>query len=252
MRHFARRIAITAAALALLGATGCSSLGQGEGAVKSDQLLAKDCWCSGYNMQPDFFAAVPYRDTLQIRIQRGADLQEISDGLAVLIDDVKAIRPSETSPGMLGKKLSVRLPSSLEPLAMGGNWSLGEGCGADAATGGIEATCDLAPLATAEDGMEEAPLVHMALYLQQSCHNQNIVLHAVSGSILFKSLFSGDPNESVGVDKYTEAIFDVMMGDPQDAAPDAAPGDIPADKLTHLQGCFRFYFERGQPGQPFP
>ncbi|HTN92093.1 MAG TPA: hypothetical protein VL242_50835, partial [Sorangium sp.] len=70
---------------------GCS-LGQGEGEVYSSRLRAANCWDDSYDMRPDFFAAVPYRSTLQIRVQRGSDLQEISDGLAVLIDDVDLIR----------------------------------------------------------------------------------------------------------------------------------------------------------------
>jgi hypothetical protein len=44
-----------------------------------------------------------------------------------------------------------------------------------------------------------------------------------------------------------------MLADPRDVP---SPGDpvekIPDDKKTHLQGSFSFYFERGQPGQPFP
>lgn len=236
------------AAAALIGAgAGCTSLGQGEGAVKSEQLLAKDCWCSSYDMQPDFFAAVPYRDTLQIRLQRGADLQEISDGVAVLVDDVKAIRKN-----WLNKRLSVSLPSAIELISKESGLLPEGGCGPDEMVEGVEGTCDLGALAGAPKAEEGESVVHMALYLQQSCHNQNVVLYAVSGDILFKSLFSGDPNESVGVDKFTDAVFDVMVGDPQDAPPGASPSEIPPEKLTHIQGCFRFYFERGQPGQPFP
>lgn len=84
------RALATVGACALLS-TGCS-LGQGEGEVHSDKLIARDCWDRAYDLQPDFFAAVPYRDTLQIRVQRGNDLQEVSDGLAILIDDIKEIR----------------------------------------------------------------------------------------------------------------------------------------------------------------
>src|SRR5439155_15727100 len=64
----------------------------------------------------------------------------------------------------------------------------------------------------------QAPVVHMALYLQYSCHNQNTILYAVSGQITFASLFDGDPNEKNANAKYTDATFsDVSFGDPRDA-----------------------------------
>jgi hypothetical protein len=274
---------VTAAAAAIAIAPflmGCS-LGQGDGEVHSDQLYAKECWCNAYNLQPDFFAAVPYRDTLQIRVQRGTDLQEVSDGLAVLVDDVKQIREE-----FYGKELKVALPVGVQPpgslppgtsygdtpdagapnddagapnddagapdddAGTGEGGEASEGCGPKGAPGEV-GTCDLAPL-EAGDPVEGPAIVHMALYLQQTCHNQNVVLYAVSGSIIFETLFSGDPNESDATKKLTKAIFDVQMGDLQEVPPGAPADSVPADKLTRLRGCFRFYFERGQPGQPFP
>jgi hypothetical protein len=92
----------------------------------------------------------------------------------------------------------------------------------------------------------------MALYLQRSCHNQNIVLYAVDGTIKFQALFSGDPNETDAVDKYTDATFDVWVGDPRDAGLGHPADAIPRELLSRVTGGFRFYFERGQPGQPFP
>jgi len=256
-----------ATAVASLGTAACTQ-GQGEGIVGSDQLWAKGCWCSGYNMQPDFFAAVPYRDTLQIRLQRGADVQEISDGVSIVIDDVPAIRPKgEGDKGLLGQKLAVTLPSELETIATGKEWSLGgetgEGCKVESLLGQLPTDDDasrlkkekfqnlLAASQNAVQATTYAPLVHMALYLQQSCHNQNIVLYAVSGWIMFTSLFSGDPNEAAADAKLTEAVFEVMVGDPQDA-PDEPGGMIPENRQTKLQGYFNFYFQRGQPAQPFP
>jgi hypothetical protein len=268
MTPWARIAAVAAMAMASLGTMACTQ-GQGEGIVGSDQLWAKDCWCSGYNMQPDFFAAVPYRDTLQIRVQRGADVQEISDGISILIDDVPAIRPdSSGGDGLLGQKLAVTLPAELEPLATGKAWSLGgetgEGCKAEPLLAQLPTDDDasknkkekfqslLGQLPTATPAETYAPLVHMALYLQQSCHNQNIVLYAVSGWILFTSLFSGDPNEAAADAKLTEAVFDVMVGDPQDAPMGQSPEQIPIERQTNLKGYFNFYFQRGQPAQPFP
>ena len=57
-------------------------------------------------------------------------------------------------------------------------------------------------------------------------------------------LFIGRPVE------LTEASFDVDVGNPHDAPPGST--EIPADKRSRLTGYFRFHFQRGQPGQPFP
>lgn len=216
--------------IAALICAGCS-LGDGEGQVYSPRLVAHDCWeesdegtskdSSEYDMKPDFFAAIPYRETLTIRVQRGTDLQEVSDGLAVLIDDVPAIRATS-----LGKPLRVALPTGVTPPG--------------------------SPAVPPPDLLEDPPLVHMALYLQRSCHNQNIVLYAVEGEITFEELFSGDPYEDAAKDKLTKASFKVTMGDPRDAPLGAYPSEIPPELESSVEGWFTFYFERGQPGQPFP
>ena len=202
-----------AAALLAMSSWGC--VGQGIGEVKSDWLTVTDCWQGPFDLGPDFFAAVPYRDTLQIRVQRGSDLQEVSDGVAVLVNDVPTIR--ETS---LGQDLDVGLPPKLlKEIAPGVDFG--------------------AP-----------PPVSLALYLQFSCHNQNVVLYAMEGSINFTELFSGDPNETVGAEKLNEAAFDVLVADPRDAVPGTL--EVPAELQSQLTGNFRFHFQRGQPGQPFP
>jgi hypothetical protein len=193
---------------------GCDA-GQGEGWVRSDRLAVPDCWTGPFDLQPDFFGAVPYRDTQQIRIQRGSDQPEVSDGVAIQVNATGAIREQQ-----LGQPIEVGLSPEL--------WS------------------DINP--TAVPG--PAPLVNLALYLQFSCHNQNIVLYGVGGTVTFSALFSGDPSESSGSEKLTEASFDVQVADPRDA-PEGST-EIPADKLSPLQGGFRFHFVRGQPAQPFP
>jgi len=200
---------------------GCS-LGQGEGEVKSDALVARDCWFDAYDLRPDFFAAVPYRETLNIRVQRGTDLQEVSDGLAVLVEDVNTIRDPDKL--LLETPLTVTLSPGVLPPG---------------------ATFPASP-------PPGQPAVHLALYLQRSCHNENIILYAVDGTITFHSLFSGDPNEAEAAEKYTDAEFDVLMGDPRDAPVGGPATDIPDERKSRVTGFFRFYFERGQPGQPFP
>jgi hypothetical protein len=196
---------------------GCS-LGQGEGAVKSERLIAKECWDQEFDLGPNFFAAVPSGSALQVRVQRGNDLEEVSDGLMVLVDDVEAIRA-----GLLRQALPVSLPSGAIPPGT--------------------------TLATPVQG--EHP-VHIGVYLGASCHNQNVILYGLGGTITFNALFSGDPNEKEASEKFTDARFDVMVGDPRDAPTGGKATDVPAEKQSHVTGFFRFYFERGQPGQPFP
>ncbi len=214
--------AAVAIALAFGFASSACSLGQGEGRVYSEKLYAEDCWFDEYDLGPDFFAAVPFRDTQQIRIQRGSDLEEVSDGLIVLVDDTAKVR------SMLGEPLCVSLPPDVRPPGSPIGVDPGQGCA-------------------------DGPLVHMALYLQRSCHNQNIVLYSVGGHITFQHLFDGDPNEPSAEEKYTDATFDdVMVGDPRDVKLGAKAYEIPADKQSRLSGNFRFYFQRGRPGQAFP
>jgi hypothetical protein len=77
------------------------------------------------------------------------------------------------------------------------------------------------------------------------------VLYGLSGTVTFTHLFNGDPTESNAAEKLTEGSFDVMVGNPQDivqAGPDK--GTIP--NQSEVTGNFRFYFQRGQPAQPFP
>jgi len=259
----------------MVGLSASCSLGQGVGTVVSEELFAHDCWGTllqdgtvkgePYDLQPDFFAANPYRSTMQIRVQRGNDLTEVSDGLSILIDDVPAIR----------KELNKALIGGI--IGAGSTGGAG-GAGGTGGAGGVivlgnNPTCDEistrpgvtyqvalppgvtppgSPSVPPDDLLHDPPIVHMALYLQRSCHNQNSILYAVSGKITFTALFNGDPNEKEAAEKLTEAIFEVKVGDLRDVPLGAYPRDIPTERQTTLKGCFRFYFERGQPGQPFP
>jgi hypothetical protein len=209
-----------AASLVALGLSGCS-LGDGEGEVFSDHLVATSCWNDRYDMGPDFFAAVPFRNTVQLRVQRGTDIQEVSDGVSVLVNDIETIRTE-----YLGVPIQVSLPPGVSPPGV----AEGSQCGGQSCPD---------------------PTVHVALYLLQSCHNQNTVLYGLSGTVTFRELFSGDPNEETGSDKLTEAEFDVMVGDPRDA-PRSGPSAGIVPNQSRLEGHFRFFFERGQPAQPFP
>jgi hypothetical protein len=207
-----RGVTVALVALAPLGA--CSSLDEGEGEARSDWLRAGRCYEGPFDLEPTFFAINPFQNTQLMRLQRSNDLTENADGVMVLIDDAARVRAS------LGTALRVGLQPEVTPP-------------------GVPVVADPDP-----------PIVHIALYLQETCHRENVTLYATEGTITFEALFSGDLNEGDADDKLTQGTFDVTIGDPRDAGP--AGGAIPADKSSRLVGSFRFYFERGQPAQPFP
>lgn len=267
--------------------TGCS-VGQGSGDVKSDHLFAHNCWGTQtgpdtaigdrYDLRPDFFAAVPFRSTLQIRIQRGTDLTEVSDGLSVLIDDVCRIRAalgkdcisgttivatdagtSTSDAGASTGDAGVSVADAGAPSADAGTSTVDGGADAGAPTtarfrvalqAGVRPPGS--PITVTPDMIADPPIVHMSLYLQRSCHNQNIVLYGLDGWITFTELFDGNPNERVGEEKLSKASFDVQFGDMADVPLGKPATDVPIGLQSTVTGDFNFYFERGQPGQPFP
>jgi hypothetical protein len=189
------------------GLVGCT-VGDGSGEVHSDILYMQDCWQGPFDLHPTFFGANPYReDTLIIRVQRGDNLEEVSDGLTVLVNSVAAIRG-----GMLNQATTVGMPPGVSPPGV--------------------------PVTGAP-----APLVSLSLYLHDTCHRQNGAVFSTGGTITFHSLFSGNPNEKSAAARLTDAEFDATFADPRDA--DAA-------RTSQVTGNFRFYFQRGQPAQPFP
>ncbi len=258
--------------------TGCS-LGEGTGEVKSDRLFAHECWgqMDGggnpteeiYQMQPDFFAANAYRETLQIRVQRGNDLVEVSDGLSVLIDDVPKIRAAlavartlkSSDAGVEDAGVGdADAPDSGGPTACA---SAGPASGSLGPNADGTVTFQVAlpagvtppgsPAIPPPDLLADPPVVHVALFLHRSCHNQNTVLYAVSGTLTFSSLFSGDPNESSAAEKLIDVTrVDIQVGDLRDVPLGAYPREIPCELQSRVQGKFKFYFDRGQPAQPFP
>ncbi len=263
-------------AMATLIVTGCS-LGQGTGEVKSDKLFAHECWGQvdgggnpaeqSYDLQPDFFAANPYRSTLQIRVQAGNDLQEVSDGIAVLIDDVPKIRAAlDVARTLQSADAGVADAGASDAGASDADAACAPPPGATGVLGPHAdgtATFQVAlpagvtppgsPSVPPPDLLADPPIVHIAFYLHRSCHNQNTVLYAVSGTVTFTALFSGDPNESSAAEKLIEVPrLDVQVGDIRDVPLGAYPREIPCDLQSRLHGSFKFYFDRGQPAQPFP
>lgn len=196
-------------ALALGAATGCT-VGEGEGDVTSERLYVKDCWNGPFNLEPDFFAANPYREeALMIRVQRGDNNQEASDGLTVIVKDLKSVP--------LNTPIPVGLPNGVSPPGQ--------------------------PVKGLPD-----PLVSLSLYLHATCHEQNSATYSVEGTILFHSIFSGNPNEENSERRLTDAEFEAKFADPRELVDAADTAKVTSDPVF---GNFRFYFQRGQPAQPF-
>ena len=201
---------------------GACSLGEGEGDIRSDALDVSECWNGPFQLTPDFFAAQPYHETsvktaLTIRVQHGGDTEEVSDGAIVLVDDIKAIRDGIAADPNASFK--VGMPPSVVPP-------------------GFPIVPDPNP-----------PLVHLTLYLHRSCHAQNSALYSISGNMTFHAIFDGDLNETDAAEKLTHGEFtDIVVGDPRKRQ----PGTTTVDGVSHIRGNFKFYFQRGQPAQPFP
>jgi hypothetical protein len=142
-------------------APGCS-LGGGHGSV-TGTLDVPLCWSGGFDLKPNFFAAVPSMgtgttptssDAVQIRIQNGGDFEAFSDGLSILVDDAGEVRGDPDAlgnprPSLLGKTLIVSLPPGVTPP-------------------GVPIMVNATP-----------SIVHATLYLQKTCRTQNVALYAV-------------------------------------------------------------------------
>jgi hypothetical protein len=202
---------LLAAAFALPLGAGCT-VGDGSGSVTTERLYLQSCWNGPFNLKPDFFAANPYRqESLLFRVQRGDNNQEASDGLTVIVNDLKAVQ------SRLGEPIPVGLPSGVTPPGQ-------------APTG------------------EPNPLVALSLYLHQTCHEQNSATYSVSGNITFRSIFSGDPNEEDSEKRLTDAEFAVQFADPRELVDAEDPAAVTS---AMVEGNFYFFFQRGQPAQPF-
>ena len=265
--------------------TSSCTVGKGQGLVKGT-VSAPDCWSGSFDLGPDYFAAVPYRGSLLLRIQKGSDFENFSDGVSILIDNATAVRTTS-----LDEPLAVSLPPEVTPA-------------------GVPVTSQANPAS-----------VHFTLYMQRTCRVQNIALFALDGvqldsgggcpaigtapvlqcagdagadggpndagladagspvddaappdggvadagagdagspapgligrsTITFHHLFDGDPDESNAAERYTDAEFDVYLADPREICPGGLGPPPPC--RGHLSGNFRFYFQRGRPAQPFP
>ncbi len=203
-----------AGAVALAAVASCT-VGEGEGRVYSDDLRAGSCFRGPYELDPTFFASNPYQNTQLIRVQRKDDLIENSDGVQITVEDTAAVR------SRLGQPLRVGLSPEVRPP-------------------GVPMVADPDP-----------PFVYLVLYLHETCHGSNVALYAVDGTITFRHLFSGDVTETSGDEKRIDFDFDVTVADPRDQPKGGGP--IPDEKKSRLVGSgVKFFFQRGQPAQPFP
>lgn len=206
-------IAACLLSLALLGCT----VGEGEGRVSSDHIWVAGCWNGAFDLKPDFFGVNPDpEESLTIRVQRGDNIEDVSDGLIVLVNDLPAVRQQ------LGQPLDVGMPRGV-------------------AASGVPIVFN-----------ENPPKISLSLYLHNSCHLQNGTIYSISGKITFSSLFSGDANESSSDARLTDATFDAQFADPRELVDISEDDpDARAKVTSHVTGNFRFFFQRGQPSQPF-
>ncbi len=211
------RFARGALCLALLAPLGCT-VGEGEGSVKSDHLHVSGCWDGAFDLRPDFFGANPDPgESLIIRVQRGDNVEDVSDGLIVTVYDLPEVRMH------LNEALPVGMPRGVTP-------------------SGVPIVYDPDP-----------PKVSLALYLHNTCHQQNGTIYSIkspTGTITFTSLFSGDLNEGSSENRLTDATFSASFADPRELA-DVTDPDVLSMLTSPVTGSFRFFFQRGQPSQPF-
>ncbi len=71
-----------------------------------------------------------------------------------------------------------------------------------------------------------------------------------TSTIVFNSLFDGNPAEANAAERLTDATFDFFFADPREICPGGLGPPPPC--RGHLTGNLKFYFERGRPAQPFP
>jgi hypothetical protein len=155
-------------------------------------------------------------------VQRGERDILVSDGFTMLVYDVSLIRES-----LLDTPLTLGLPVGVSPIGF--------------------------PLPE----QPNPPNATLSLYLNNSCRAQNVQLLAVSGTVTFSRLFSGDPNEENSEDRITEGTFQATVVDPRHAVPangtdGGALYTYPPMWTSEVAGAFNFVFHRGTPAQPFP
>jgi hypothetical protein len=269
-----------AACVATALAPGCS-LGEGSGSV-TGVLDVPLCWSGDFDLKPDFFAAVPSTSgTLQIRVQNGGDFETFSDGVAIQVDDVGKIRgdplPDGTPrSGLLDTSLVVGLSPAVTPpgvpvkavanppivhatlllqrscrtqnvalyamseVSLNPDGSCARPDGGDPLLScGAPATVDGGATPDAGTSSGDASPADGAAPTSSG-----------TSTIVFHSLFDGNPDESNAKQRLTEADFHFFLADPREICPGGL-GPPPRCR-GDIKGHFKFYFQRGRPAQPFP
>ncbi|HEX3771611.1 MAG TPA: hypothetical protein VHV30_12125 [Polyangiaceae bacterium] len=217
-------------------------------------------------------------DPLEIRIQNGGDFESFSDGLVIVVDDLGEVRgdplPDGTSrPSLLDTNLVVSMPVSASstgppttpdpnPGIVHATLYLQRTCrtqnvalfAMSAVTVNGDGTCNpedggLPPLECGSagtlpntDGGAVQPAVDAGAGTAASPTR--------SSWINFQSLFDGVVDEPDAQKRLTQATFDFYLANPLEVCP--GPNAPPPRCRGELHGNFKFYFERGQPAQPFP
>jgi hypothetical protein len=229
-------------------------------------------------------------DALEIRIQNGGDYETFSDGLSILVDDAGEVRGDPDAngnarPSLLNLPLVVAIPyggmpsgvamtptesasivhaslylnrtcrtqnvdlyasdvvtlhpdGTCYPLLDGGEFSTS--CGSPSvAIASLDGSTDSAPAGASADASAST-----------SADSATSALPIGQSTITFAALFDGNPDESDAAQRLTAASFTFYLVNPREICP-GGHGPPPPCR-GYISGQFKFYFERGQPAQPFP
>ncbi|MGH7269316.1 MAG: hypothetical protein ACREJ3_02715 [Polyangiaceae bacterium] len=220
----------------------------------------------------------PGSDAVQLRIQNGGDYESFSDGLAILVDDAGAVRGDPLAdgtprPSLLGKTLVVSLPVGVaapgvpvtpipNPAIVHATLYMQKTCRtANVALYAMSAVSLEADGTCNRPASGEAPLPCGAPAQMTAGADAGADSGAgadagvgaggvATSTIVFDSLFDGNPDESDAQKRLTNAHFALYLADPREICPGGL-GPPPRCRGM-LTGSFQFYFERGRPAQDFP
>ncbi len=239
----AARSCLSAALLSALLLAACNSAA-GEGSALGT-LDVKDCWNGPYDLAPTFFGAQFDRNSLLVRIQRGSDFYNFSDGLSLLVGDVTDVTPPHAvdvgiSPSVSPPNLPEQYDPNPAPVS---------------ATLYMEGTCRTRTVTL--DAVKKVTLptdgsCHAALLdrtdPETGCNGAPTTeLGTGQSRIYFTSVYAGD-DQGPARSRLVDGCFELYLADPREAADPTTPPPC----RGHLRGRFSFFFERGRPAQPFP
>ena len=222
-------------------------------------------------------------DALQLRIQNGGDFESFSDGLAILVDDAGEVRGDPLvdggapRPSLLNTNLAVSLATGVVPVGVPitpvanpgivhATLYLEKTCrtqnvalyAMDAVTVNADGHCARpdsgdAPLPCGTP--DEVPDPDGGMSTAHIDAGADASLPGPSGPVVsswinFQNLFDGNPDEPDAPKRLTTAKFHLYLANPREICPGGL-GPPPRCR-GELEGNFSFYFERGQPAQPFP